>query len=215
MRPEKQRDGNLNDHTPERFCAALKLSRRFYQQPTVKVARQLLGKYLVRNHRRGVTIGKIVETEAYVGSEDKACHASKGRTARTEIMFGQAGFAYVYLIYGFYHCLNLVTERLDYPAAVLIRALEPVEGMDLMRAGRRTEDLHNLSSGPGKLCQAFSIDRSLNGADICGSVIYVEDRKEPAPSIVARPRVGVEYAGRWKDKPWRFVIRGSAFVSKP
>ena len=215
MRPEKQRDGNLNDHTPERFCAALKLSRRFYQQPTVKVARQLLGKYLVRNHRRGVTIGKIVETEAYVGSEDKACHASKGRTARTEIMFGQAGFTYVYLIYGFYHCLNLVTERLDYPAAVLIRALEPVEGIPLMRAGRRTEDLHNLSSGPGKLCQALSIDRSLNGADICGSVIYVEDRKEPAPSIVARPRVGVEYAGRWKDKPWRFVIRGSAFVSKP
>jgi len=170
---------------------------------------------VVRNHRKGVTIGKIVETEAYVGSEDKACHASKGRTARTEIMFGQAGFAYVYLIYGFYHCLNFVTERIDYPAAVLIRALEPVEGMNLMRARRRTEDLHNLSSGPGKLCQAFSIDRSLNGAEICGSVIYVEDRKEPAPSIVARPRVGVEYAGRWKNKPWRFFIRGSTFVSKP
>ena len=91
----------------------MKLSRRFYQQPTVKVARQLLGKYLVRNDPRGVTIGKIVETEAYVGSEDKACHASKGRTARTEIMFGHAGFAYVYLVYGFYHCLNFVTERLD------------------------------------------------------------------------------------------------------
>ncbi len=205
----------MNDHAAERSCAALKLSRRFYQQPTVKVARQLLGKYLVRNDPRGVTIGKIVETEAYVGSEDKACHASKGRTARTEIMFGHAGFAYVYLVYGFYHCLNFVTERLDYPAAVLIRALEPVEGMNLMRARRRTEDLHNLSSGPGKLCQAFAIDRSLNGADICGSVIYVEDQKSPAPSILARPRVGVDYADRWKNKPWRFLIRDNAFVSKP
>lgn len=205
----------MNDHADERSCAALKLSRRFYQQPTVKVARQLLGKYLVRNHHKGVTIGKIVETEAYVGSEDKACHASKGRTARTEIMFGHAGFAYVYLVYGFYHCLNFVTERLDYPAAVLIRALEPVEGMDLMRSRRRTEDLHNLSSGPGKLCQAFSIDRALNGADICGSVIYVEDQQGPAPSILARPRVGVDYADRWKNKTWRFLIRGNAFVSKP
>jgi len=205
----------VNDHAAERSCAASKLSRRFYQQPTVKVARQLLGKYLVRNDPRGVTIGKIVETEAYVGSEDKACHASKGRTARTEIMFGHAGFAYVYLVYGFYHCLNLVTERLDYPAAVLIRALEPVEGMDLMRSRRRTEDFHNLSSGPGKLCQAFAIDRALNGADVCGSVIYVEDRKDSAPSILARPRVGVDYADRWKNKTWRFLIRGNAFVSKP
>ncbi len=193
----------------------MKLSRRFYQQPTVKVARQLLGKFLVRDHPKGITIGRIVETEAYVGPRDKACHASKGRTARTEIMFGPAGFAYVYLIYGFYHCLNLVTERSDYPAAVLIRGLEPVEGMELMIARRQTEDFHNLSSGPGKICQAFAIDRSLNGADACGNLIYVEDRKEHAPSIVARPRVGVDYAGSWKDKPWRFLIRGNAFVSKP
>ena len=205
----------MNEYAAERFRAALKLSRRFYQQPTVKVARQLLGKYLVRHHPKGVTVGKIVETEAYVGPKDKACHASKGRTARTEIMFGRAGFAYVYLIYGFHHCLNFVTERLDYPAAVLIRALEPVEGMDLMKARRRTENLHNLASGPGKVCQAFAIDRSLNGADICGSVIYVEDRKGTAPSVVARPRVGVDYAGGWKDKPWRFLVRDNAFISKP
>lgn len=192
----------------------MKLSRRFYQQSTIKVARQLLGKYLVRHHAEGITVGRIVETEAYVGPKDKACHASRGRTPRTEIMFGPAGYAYVYLIYGFYHCLNLVTERTDYPAAVLIRAVEPIQGAELMSARRRTENLHNLSSGPGKTCQAFAIDRSLNGADACGDVIYVEDRRDPAPPIVSRTRIGVEYAGSWKEKPWRFLIRGNPFVSK-
>lgn len=192
----------------------MKILRPFYEQRTVEVARQLLGKYLVRNHPDGITAGKIVETEAYVGPEDKASHASRGRTPRTAIMFGPAGCAYVYLIYGFYHCLNIVTERVGYPAAVLIRAVEPSEGIDLMKSRRRTDELRQLASGPGKLCRAFSIKLSLNGADICGDLICVEDRGEPEPKILARPRVGVDYAGRWKNKPWRFLIRGNAFVSR-
>ena len=193
----------------------MRLPRPFYEQPTIRVARQLLGKYLVRKHSDGKTAGRIVETEAYVGPHDLACHAAKGRTARTEVMFGPAGHAYVYFIYGVYYCLNIVTEEVGHASAVLIRAVEPVEGVELMEERRDTEKLHNLASGPGKLCLALDIDKALNGADMCGSVLYVEDRGEPAPKIVARPRVGVDYAGKWKDKPWRFSIRGSEFVSKP
>jgi DNA-3-methyladenine glycosylase len=194
--------------------SALKLPRSFYEQSTIKVAKQLLGKYLVRKHPEGSTIGRIVEAEAYIGPQDLACHASKGRTTRTEVMFGSAGHAYVYYIYGFYNMLNLVTESKDYPAAVLIRAVEPVEGIELMQSRRRNRILRNLASGPGKLCQAFDIDRALNGADLCGDVLFVEDRGEPPPKFQAKPRIGVDYAGKWKDKPFRFLIRGSEFVSK-
>lgn len=135
----------------------MKVSRPFYEQPTVQVARKLLGKYLVRKHPDGKTVGRIVETEAYIGPKDLACHAARGRTVRTEIMFGPAGHAYVYFIYGFYYCLNIVTEEKDFPSAVLIRAVEPLDGIELMKVRRRTEKLHNLASGPGKLCQAFAI----------------------------------------------------------
>ena len=193
----------------------MKLSRSFYQQSTLDVARQLLGKYLVRKHPDGTTVGRVVETEAYVGPEDRACHASKGRTARTEIMFGPAGYAYVYLVYGFHHMLNIVTESVDDPAAVLIRAVEPVGGVEIMKARRRTASLHNLASGPGKLCQAFAIDRKLNGDDLCGKVLYLEDHEEPVSKVVTTPRIGVDYAGPWKHKPWRFLIRDSEFVSRP
>jgi len=192
-----------------------KIRRPFYEQPTIQVARQLLGKYLVRKHPDGKTVGKIVETEAYVGPHDLACHAAKGRTARTEVMFGAAGHAYVYFIYGVYYCLNIVTEDVGHASAVLIRAVEPVEGIELMKKRRGTAKLHNLASGPGKLCLALNIDKALNGADMCGNALYVEDRGEPAPKILARPRVGVDYAGKWKDEPWRFLLRGSEFVSKP
>jgi DNA-3-methyladenine glycosylase len=130
-------------------------------------------------------------------------------------MFGPAGHAYVYFIYGFYNMLNLVTEKVDYPAAVLIRAIEPIDGIELMKSRRRSDSLRDLASGPGKLCQAFAIDRSLNGADLCGDTIYVLDNSEPLPNFSARPRIGVDYAGRWKDKPYRFLIRGNKFVSKP
>jgi DNA-3-methyladenine glycosylase len=193
----------------------VKLPRSFYAQPTIQVARQLLGKYLVRRHSDGKTVGKIVETEAYVGPHDLACHAAKGRTPRTEVMFGPPGYAYVYFIYGVYYCLNIVSEEVGHASAVLIRALEPVEGIELMQKRRRTEELRKLVSGPGKLCLAMAIDKALNGADMCrGNILYVEDRDEAAPKIGARPRIGVDYAGKWKDKPWRFLIRGSDFVSK-
>jgi len=192
----------------------VKLPRAYYEQNTIDVAKQLLGKYLVRKHVDGKTIGRIVETEAYVGPQDLACHASKGRTARTEVMFGPAGHAYVYFIYGFYNMLNLVTETKDYPAAVLIRAVEPVAGIELMIARRRSNLLRNLASGPGKLCQAFAVDRSLNGANLNGNILYVEDRGEPAPKFRATSRIGVDYAGKWKNKPFRFLIPSSEFVSK-
>jgi DNA-3-methyladenine glycosylase len=192
----------------------VKIRRPFYEQNTLEVARQLLGKVLVCRHAEGATVGRIVETEAYIGPEDKACHASRGRTPRTEIMFGRAGHAYVYLIYGFHHMLNIVTEAPDFPAAVLIRAVEPLEGLELMRARRKTEHTRGLASGPGKLCQAFAIDRKFNGDDMCGEILYVEDRGEPAPEILTTPRIGVDYAGKWKRKPWRFLIRGNGFVSK-
>ena len=192
----------------------MKLPRSFYEQNTIDVAKQLLAKYLIRRHPEGDTTGRIVETEAYVGPHDLACHASKGRTARTEVMFGTAGHAYVYFIYGFYNMLNLVTEAKDYPAAVLIRAVEPVDGIPMMKTRRRNDALHSLASGPGKLCQAFAIDRALNGADLRGNVLYVEDRGDPLPKFKTTPRIGVDYAGKWKNKPYRFVVRGSEFVSK-
>ena len=192
---------------------ALRLSRAFYEQPTVEVARQLLGKYLVRIGAAGVRAGMILETEAYVGPDDKASHASRGRTPRTSVMFGPAGFAYVYLIYGMHHCLNVVTEQEGYPAAVLIRAVEPSEGMALMQKERPAPDVRRLTNGPGKLCQAFGIDRRLNGLDMCGEALFVEDRGTRLVDIVVTTRVGVDYAGPWKDKPWRFYIAGHPGVS--
>jgi DNA-3-methyladenine glycosylase len=193
----------------------LKLARSFYEQSTIVVAKQLLGKYLVRRNRDGITVGRIVETEAYIGPKDLACHAARGRTQRTEVMFGPAGHAYVYFIYGVHYMLNLVTEKADHPAAVLIRALEPTEGIELMERRRGTEKRRNLCSGPGKLCQAFAIDRSLNAADLCGEIIHVDDRGEPIPKLIAKPRIGVDYAGKWKDKPLRFLVRGNEFISRP
>lgn len=192
---------------------ALRLSRAFYERPTVEVARQLLGKYLVRIDAAGVRAGMILETEAYVGPDDKASHASRGRTPRTALMFGPAGFAYVYLIYGMHHCLNIVTERENYPAAVLIRAVEPSEGLELMQKQRSTLDVRRLTNGPGKLCQAFGIDRRLNGLDICGEALFIEARGTNLVDMVVTARVGVDYAGPWKDKPWRFYIAGHPGVS--
>jgi DNA-3-methyladenine glycosylase len=192
---------------------ALRLSRAFYERPTVEVARQLLGKYLVRIDAAGVRAGMILETEAYVGPDDKASHASRGRTPSTALMFGPAGFAYVYLIYGMHHCLNIVTERENYPAAVLIRAVEPSEGLELMQKRRLTLDVRRLTNGPGKLCQAFGIDRRLNGLDMCGEALFIEARGTNLVDIVVTARVGVDYAGPWKDKPWRFYIAGHPGVS--
>jgi len=196
----------------------MKLSRQFYNRPTLKVAKELLGKYLVRKIGRQKLIGKIIETEAYVGTKDKASHASRGRTPRTELMFGPPGHAYIYLIYGMYYCLNIVTERKDFPSAVLIRALEPKESISLMKKNRKTNNLGNLTSGPGKLCQALKIDKKLNGISLVDDIpkcrLWIEkegkirgSRLKKKGKIIARPRIGVDYAGKWKDKKWRFILK--------
>jgi DNA-3-methyladenine glycosylase len=193
------------------------LPRSFYSRDTIEVARGLLGKMLVREIPAGRLAARIVETEAYVGPHDKACHASKGMTDRNKVMFGEPGHAYVYFIYGMYHCLNFVTERDGYPAAVLIRAAEPVEGVDAMWGLRKkAKKAEDLTSGPGRLCMALGIDRALNGADLCKKgPLYVEDGKEEAHEIISCKRIGVDYAAEYKDKPWRFYIKGSRFVSVP
>ena len=193
----------------------IKLPRSFYSRSTLDVANDLLGKVLIRRLGRRKLAGRIVETEAYVGPHDLACHASKGHTPRTAVMFGPPGFAYVYMIYGFYFCLNVVTEPEGYPAAVLIRAVEPLEGVDLMKKLRSHPVQHtNIASGPGKLCMAMSIDKQLNGADLLGTTIWIEDRNIDREAILTSPRVGVDYAGEYKDKPWRFFVDGSPHVSR-
>ena len=171
------------------------LSRGYFNRPTLTVARSLVGKYLIRCIEGREIPGKIVEVEAYVGSKDKACHASKGRTQRTEVMFGPAGVAYVYLIYGMYHCLNVVTEREEFPSAVLIRAIE-LDG--------------ELIDGPGRLCRALEIDRRLNCVDLTtGESLWFEDRGGVVGrgTVRAYPRIGVDYAGKWAEKLWRFRLR--------
>ena len=173
------------------------LPRAYFRRPTLQVARALLGKYLVRKNGRKTIAGRIVEVEAYIGMEDRACHASKGRTARTEVMFGPAGVAYVYLIYGMHHCFNIVTERSGFPSAVLVRAVEDVETQALI-------------DGPGRICRFLAIDRMLNRVDLTvGNRLWVEDRGERVvlSAITAGRRVGVDYAGVWAKKPWRFRLK--------
>jgi DNA-3-methyladenine glycosylase len=180
-----------------------KLPRTFYARDTVTVARELLGKWLVHRVNGVERIGRIVEVEAYVGPHDLASHSSKGLTARNRVMFGPPGHAYVYFIYGMYHCFNVVTERAGHGAAVLLRALEPVKNLE----GR--------ASGPGLLCRAMAIDRRHNGHDLLSDDLFVAEPDEPAPVVIARsPRVGVDYAGRWARRHLRFFIRGSPFVSR-
>ncbi len=190
-----------------------KLTRDFYNRPTIEVARDLLGRILVRKFGGSYLTGRIVETEAYLGADDKASHAARGRTPRADVMFGPPGHAYVYFIYGMYNCLNFVTEPEGIPAAVLIRAVEPLSGIEQMKKLRGAKQLHQLTSGPGKLCQAFAIDRTLNRADLTGDALFVSVG-EPVPrrDVVATPRIGVTAA---KDLLRRFHLKGSPFVSGP
>ena len=180
-----------------------RLPRDFYLQDTLTVARQLLGMHLVHRSGAALRVGRIVETEAYQGPQDRAAHSSRGRTARTEVMFGPAGHAYVYFIYGFWHCMNVVTAPEGVPHAVLLRALEPVSGI-LER-----------TCGPGLLCRAMDIDRRLNGADLCANTLWIERPPGARPVRIGRARrIGVDYAGPWARRPWRFFDRDSAHVSK-
>ena len=191
------------------------LPESFYFRPTIEVAVDLIGKVLVRSLDGGRLSGVIVETEAYVGQDDLACHASRGRTPRTEVMFGPPARAYVFLVYGLHSCLNAVTERQGYPAAVLIRAIEPIEGLELMRRNRpRVSKDTDIGSGPAKLCQAMAIDRRLNAASLEGDLLRIEDRNFDPGNIVATPRIGVDYAGPYRDKPWRFFAARNPHVSR-
>jgi DNA-3-methyladenine glycosylase len=192
----------------------LLLPHQFYQQQALTVARQLLGALLVRRSPAGMTVGKIVETEAYGGPEDKACHAWKGMTERTRIMFGPGGYAYVYFIYGMYHCFNIVTGSEGDGQAVLIRAIEPLTGLEIMSVRRNTGKLTNLCSGPGKLCQALAITRADNGVDLCSDQLQLLSGEAVSDSQVSQtPRKNVDYAAEAKLFPWRFIIKGSPFVS--
>jgi len=189
------------------------LNRSFYCRNTLTVAKQLLGKLLVRELPEGKVAGKIVEVEAYRGSDDPASHAYKGKTQRNQIMFGEGGYAYIYFIYGKHFCLNVTTEKVGVPGAVLIRAVEPVYGIEIMKRKRRTENVKNLTNGPGKLTQAMDITVELNGWDLTrGEKLYICDLDVVEPfEVVSSGRIGVK-AGA--DKPWRFFIKGNLFVSK-
>ena len=198
--------------------SSIKLPRDFYTRPNVlHVARDLLGKLLVVPNRNGKRIsGRIVEAEAYRGPQDRAAHSYGGRrTRRTEPMYGVGGTAYVFFVYGMYYQFNVVTNVVDTPHAVLIRAVEPVEGIELMRKRRSGQTDHNLTNGPGKLCIALGIDRRLDGDDLLGDKVWLEeDAKIPRARITSGPRIGIDYAAEWKDKPWRFWIRDNRYVSK-
>ncbi|TRZ96841.1 MAG: DNA-3-methyladenine glycosylase [Deltaproteobacteria bacterium] len=180
------------------------LPRSFYDRDTVAVAMDLLGKHLIHVSGGVERIGRIVEVEAYLGPHDLASHSSRGLTARTGVMFGPPGRAYVSLVYGMHCCMNVVTEREGHASAVLIRAVEPVKNVE------------GSTRGPGRLCKAMHIDRGRNGQDLTGDDFHIADPPVPEPiRVVKRPRVGVDYAGKWAGRLLRFCIRGNPFLSKP
>jgi DNA-3-methyladenine glycosylase len=194
------------------------LKRSFYEQEVIKVATQLLGKILVHESFDGTTAGRIVETEAYLGPEDEAAHSSGGRrTARNEVMYGSKGHAYVYFIYGLYYCLNVTAGDVPgKPEAVLLRAIEPVAGLDIMVKRRRLAKGKNanLTNGPSKLCLAMDISKLQNKSDITAPPLYINEAPAPEEEIVETTRIGVDYAGAWKNRHWRFYIKDNGFVSK-
>jgi DNA-3-methyladenine glycosylase len=197
--------------------ARAKLPREFYMRANVvTVARALLGKLLVVPASSGRRVsGMIVETEAYRGPHDRAAHSYGGRrTKRTETMYGIGGTTYVFFVYGMYNQFNVVTNVEDVPHAVLVRALEPIEGIELMRKRRHGQSDHNLTNGPGKLCIALDIDRRLDHADLLGNRVWLEDAETiPRHRIATGPRIGIDYAEEWADKPWRFWIKDNPYVS--
>lgn len=195
-----------------------KLDKNFFQRKALVVARELLGKELVRVTPEGPISGLIVETEAYVGQEDLACHARFGKTARNKIMFESGGYAYVYLIYGIYYNFNITVGQKEQPEAVLVRSLEPRRGQkiakrNLEKFGRVRID-RDIMTGPGKLCVALDIDKSFYGEDITRSeTLLILDLKGEY-DVATSPRVGIDYAGEYKDKPWRFFVKNNRFVSR-
>ena len=199
----------------------MKLPLKFYQRDTIQVAKDLLGKTLVHiiQDKKGRKIrlsGKIVETEAYLGAKDLASHARRGlKSARNASLYLAGGFSYVYQVYGLHFCFNVVTKNKDEPEAVLIRALEPLEGLDHMKQLRHTEIEKNLTNGPGKLGEALGITKKLDGGSLISETFFIEEpRKKLIFKIIKAKRVGVDYSGIWAAKPLRFYIHGNLFVSK-
>ena len=192
----------------------MKLQREFYLRGGLEVAKDLIGKKLVHNSPEGLTAGIIVEVEAYLGKIDAAAHSFKGRTARTEITFGAGGFAYIYLIYGKNICMNVVANVAEIPDAILIRALQPVEGLELMQARRQKNNLRELCNGPGKLTQAMAITKNHYGADLCGEELFIETAEDFQPEIIATKRINVDYAGDAANFLWRFIQKNNPCVSK-
>jgi len=187
-----------------------KLPRSFYNRPTLDVARDLLGKTIICDLPQGRLGARIVEVEAYIGEDDPACHAAPGPTARNQVMYGRPGFSYVYFIYGMYHCFNIVTERRGFPAAVLLRAAEPVEGLEVMRQNSPRSRTATILSGPGKFCRAFGLTVEHSEVDLTGDVIYLCDAPAPESDIVITRRVGIN---KGVDLPFRFFLDGSSAVS--
>ncbi|MBI2670346.1 MAG: DNA-3-methyladenine glycosylase [Candidatus Yanofskybacteria bacterium] len=194
-----------------------RLARTFFNRPTLTVAKELLGKFLIRKIGRKTIAAIITETEAYCGPNDLASHASRGMTKRTEVMFGTPGHAYIYLIYGMYHCFNIVTERDGYPAAVLIRGVKLATNLNdparlnfgISANGAKAEGISQNLGGPGKLCRYFQINKLLNNEDLTMSKkLWLEDRgvKIKPDQIKRSSRIGVDYAGPYKDKQWRFML---------
>ncbi len=180
------------------------LPRTFYDRDPIEVARELLGKHLVLRIGGTERVGRIVETEAYLGPHDLAAHSARGRTSRTEVMFGPPGHAYVYLIYGMHHCMNVVTQAEGQASAVLLRALQPVRNLDPH------------TRGPGLLCKAMGIDRRLNGQDLLSPEFHITEAESAERIvIVRRPRIGVDYAGHWAKRLLRFYIRDNPCISRP
>jgi DNA-3-methyladenine glycosylase len=190
---------------------AARLSRRFYTRPTLEVAEALLGRLLVHEGTDGPVGGRIVEVEAYLGPDDPASHAVAGRTARNRSMWGEAGHAYVYFTYGMHHCLNVVTERAGFPAAVLIRALEPTVGVDVLRRHRPHLADRLLLSGPGRVCAGLGLAREHDGLDLTSGPLWI-GRQRGACAVARGPRVGIRVG---LDRPWRLFVPGHPSVSAP
>jgi len=188
-----------------------RLERQFFNRPTLQVARELLGSRLVRLEGGKRTAGIIVETEAYIGEEDLGCHASAGYTPRTRVLYGPPGHAYVYFTYGMYWMLNFVAEREGFPAAVLIRGIEPIEGIERIATRRQGRPQKQWTDGPGKICIALAINREQNDIDLCApeAEIFVElGETIPDSCVTIGPRVGLNGVPEpWKSVPWRFIAR--------
>jgi DNA-3-methyladenine glycosylase len=194
------------------------LERSFFERDTITVAKELLGKFLVHETKEGRTVGEIVETEAYIGPDDRASHAFNNlRTKRTEIQFGPKGHAYIYLVYGMNYCFNVTSGDVSgKPEAILVRSLEPIEGIEIMAKRRKIAEyqIKDLANGPGKLCTALAITKEHNGIDLCNSPLFIEKGvKVDENKICQTKRIGVDYAREWKHMPWRFFIKENDFVS--